>query len=495
MTALALTLTDAGRAALVDAEAGGTTAVVIAELGLTAAEFVAAPTLGLLPGEFARIAAVSGQAIDDATVHLVARDNGTDAYTVRGIGLYLSDGTLFGTYGQDAPLFEKVEVSSFFLAVDLTFAAGEAELIEFGDANFLNPPASEQVPGVAAFATFAEALAGLVADRTLTPAALAHVLQNYVAAARLAQPDGVATLDAQGKLAAAQRPPIEVVEVHVAGDEAAMLELAATTGDFAVRADTGQVFILQEAPAATLANWIELNTPAPVTSVNGKVGAIDLVPADVGAVPTARTITGTGLASGGGALTGNRAIHVPAASAEEAIAGAIADKALTPASLALVLASLAAKASGANTVTGGGLLTGGGAIGGNPVLQLGAASPAEIVAGLVANKAITPQALASLPKSLTPNGYLQLPGGFLIQWVQYRSHISGEPAIPIWFPVAFPSACLIAVATPHLHAPHAGKDLWTQVVAPSLHGCSVQLQAGSQGDRQVDGFNLLAMGF
>jgi hypothetical protein len=43
--------------------------------------------------------------------------------------------------------------------------------------------------------------------------------------------------------------------------------------------------VLQHPPASDLANWLEISTPAPVSSVNGKVGAVALGAGDVGAVP------------------------------------------------------------------------------------------------------------------------------------------------------------------------------------------------------------------
>jgi hypothetical protein len=43
------------------------------------------------------------------------------------------------------------------------------------------------------------------------------------------------------------------------------------------------------------ANWLEISTPAPVSSVNGKVGAVALGAGDVGAVPAGRRVdTGGG---------------------------------------------------------------------------------------------------------------------------------------------------------------------------------------------------------
>lgn len=495
-TPLSLMVTDAGRAALIDAGAGGTSAVRIVEAGVTATAFVNAPTLTALPGEIKRTAAVAGIAIDDTTIHLTIRDSSDDAYAVRGIGLYLEDGTLFATYSQSSRIMQKDAAVVFFLAADIRLMPGEAALVEFGDANFLNPPASEDVKGVAFLASIAEALAGAVADKIITPAALAAVLANYVASTELGVADGVATLGPDGKLAVAQRPPIDLIDVFVPANEAAMLALAATVGDFAVRQDTGQVFVLQAAPATTLANWVTLATPAPVSSVNGKVGSVVLNPADIGAPPTTRTISAGGLLTGGGALSANRTISLAAATAAEALAGAIADKALTPASLASILTVLNGKAGSDATIGAGGILSGGGEIGGNPTISLLAATAAEILAGTSGSKVVTPASLADLPRSLTPNGYAFLPGGLVIQWVRYRSLMTTEATVSVAFPTTFPTIALPIALSGYTAAFSTVRDLWPQIVGtPTTTGCVVQVQSDDGKDMRLDGFDLIVLGF
>lgn len=495
MTALRVILTDAGRGKLIDAAAGGTGAVVIAEAGFTAQAFVAAPTLTALPGEFKRVDAVSGQAVDAATLHLTVRDTAAELYTVRGIGLYLDDGTLFAVYAQPTPIFEKAEVATFFLAIDLTFADGDVDLITFGNTNFLNPPATEEVMGVARFASAVEALAGLVANKMISPATMATVLEYYVANDRLGVADGVATLGPDGKLALAQRPPIDLIDVFAVANEAAMLALAATPGDFAVRADTGLVFVLQAAPATVLGNWLEISTPAPVSSVNAKVGAVVLNANDVGAVPVARRVDGAGLLAGqGGGLGANLTFTLTAASAAEALAGLLATKVLTPQSLTDLIALVNLKASAGVSVTGGGLIEGGGALTADRVLSLLAATAAEIADGTIANKAVTPAALADLPKSLTPNGYFMWPGGFMMQWIQYRFPFTSEAVVLLNYPLTFTEVVLPVMATGWLAAPNNFKDLYPQAVAPDLGSCQVQLQSPNSNDKRLDGFDLIVFG-
>ncbi|TPG08328.1 hypothetical protein EAH88_11905 [Rhodanobacter glycinis] len=114
-----------------------------------------------------------------------------------------------------------------------------------------------------------------------------------------AQPLGLATLDAGGKLDAGQLPALAITETFVVNTQAAMLALAAEEGDVAVRTDLSQSFILTTAPASTLANWQELLTPAsPVTSIFGRVGSVtaatgDYTFAQIGSTPT--TLAGYGI--------------------------------------------------------------------------------------------------------------------------------------------------------------------------------------------------------
>ena len=53
---------------------------------------------------------------------------------------------------------------------------------------------------------------------------------------------------------------------------------------------------------------------------------------------------------------------------------------------------------------------------------------------------------AQFTSSLTTDGYIKMPGGFIIQWGQ-ASTVSGSAA-SITFPMAFPTACFCWVATP-----------------------------------------------
>jgi hypothetical protein len=163
-------VTDAGRAALVNAQNTGTAPVTIAQVGISPTAIVADPTTAALAGEIKRIGGVPGLVVADDTIHINVSDHSGDAYAARSLALYLADGTLFAAYGQVAPILEKTAASIGLLAIDIIFADINAALITFGDAEFTNPPASTEVQGVVELATQGEADAGIDTTRALTPA-------------------------------------------------------------------------------------------------------------------------------------------------------------------------------------------------------------------------------------------------------------------------------------------------------------------------------------
>jgi hypothetical protein len=86
-----------------------------------------------------------------------------------------------------------------------------------------------------------------------------------------------------GKIPEHELPSLAITDVFPVASEAAMLALTAEKGDMAIRSDLNKCFALSAAPASTLANWLELKTPAnAVLSVAGRTGAITLSSSDVG---------------------------------------------------------------------------------------------------------------------------------------------------------------------------------------------------------------------
>jgi hypothetical protein len=99
-----------------------------------------------------------------------------------------------------------------------------------------------------------------------------------------AQPSGLASLDSDGLVPVAQLPPIALSEyLGAVASQAAMLALTGQRGDWCIRTDTGNTWVLKAEPSTLLASWQKLETPTDaVLSVAGKTGTVTLIKADVG---------------------------------------------------------------------------------------------------------------------------------------------------------------------------------------------------------------------
>jgi hypothetical protein len=438
---------------------------------------------------------VSGQTVAPDTVHLTLRDDSAETYALRGFGLYLSDGTLFAVHSEPDPILEKAAFATLLLAFDWTLAASDAAAITFGDTSFQSP-ATETVAGVVELASLAEALAGLVADKAITPATMGQTLAGYVRGAQLGAAGGVATLGEDGKLALAQRPPIDLIDVWPVASEAQMLALAdATAGDFAVRSDNGLVYVLQHPPASELANWLEISTPAPVSSVNGKVGAVALGAGDVGAAPAGRQVRTQGpLLGGGGALTGDLTLTLTPASVEEATAGAAADRVVTPASLSRSSPRWRARPAAGRRSRQAGCSRA--ATGSRRTPRSGSMPPAPKTSSRAPPATGDhPAALAGLPRSLTPNGWITLPGGIRLMWVQVRQTITTEASFTAVYPDSF-TEFVVPLAVTGWNAVFSNtRNLWMALGGtPGLSSCQVQTQSYNTSEMRIDGFNLFLLG-
>ena len=146
--ALKITITDAGRAELINADKTGTGPVEITHVAFTETTFSPSKTLKALPDEIKRLSSIAGEVVADDTISVTAKDEGTDAYTVRGFGLISEYGTLFAVYSQEAPIIEKSGPTTLLLTTDIILADLPTASLTFGDISFSNPPASTSTPGV-----------------------------------------------------------------------------------------------------------------------------------------------------------------------------------------------------------------------------------------------------------------------------------------------------------------------------------------------------------
>ncbi|WP_421865128.1 phage tail protein [Motiliproteus sp.] len=176
MTTLNITITDAGRAELINAVNTGTDPVVLAEAGLGTGEYT--PTTGqtALVAEHKRVNTIAGAVVADDILHVTVRDESTDAYDVREIGLYTDNGTLFAVYSQSGNILQKAAGSAMLMAFDIALDTLDANSLTFGDLVFVNPPATESTQGVAKIATQQKTNDGEDDETFVTPKKLKALL-------------------------------------------------------------------------------------------------------------------------------------------------------------------------------------------------------------------------------------------------------------------------------------------------------------------------------
>ncbi len=192
--ALQITITDAGRAALVNAQNSGTGSVVISAVAFGTGRYAPSASQTALQAEVKRVSSVFGSVVAADTIHLIAQDESSDAYDVGEIGLYTDGGVLFGIYSVASStdwIIEKAAPSTLLLAVDIVLTTLTTANLNFGDASFLNPPATSTVPGVVELATSAETIAGTDTTRAVTPASLASLTATTARAGLVRLADAV----------------------------------------------------------------------------------------------------------------------------------------------------------------------------------------------------------------------------------------------------------------------------------------------------------------
>lgn len=169
MSALTLTITNAGLTAI--ANAGTIGPVVITQVGIGSGSWATPPTAAAtaLNAEIKRLSIDGSSNPSPGLIHITASDVGGDAYSVKEIGLYSSTGILFAIAGGNVNLITKAAASVALVAIDLAVTNVPVGSLTIGDAGFSYPPASETVKGVAEIATSAEVSAGTDDTRMVTP--------------------------------------------------------------------------------------------------------------------------------------------------------------------------------------------------------------------------------------------------------------------------------------------------------------------------------------
>ncbi|HBE4074118.1 tail fiber protein (plasmid) [Escherichia coli] len=160
MSKLLFTMTDAGRKALVNANKTGTNKVEIVSVGLGSRYYATSTTQTKITDEIKRLTTIGGKVVSPDTIHVTAKDDSKDEYVVHTIGLYTNKGTLFAVYSQEQVIINKASSTIALISSDIAIKNLDTKNITFGDVEFINPPATETVVGVARFANEQEIDAG-----------------------------------------------------------------------------------------------------------------------------------------------------------------------------------------------------------------------------------------------------------------------------------------------------------------------------------------------
>ncbi len=160
MSKLLFTMTDAGRKALVNANKTGTNKVEIVSVGLGSRYYATSTTQTKITDEIKRLTTIGGKVVSPDTIHVTAKDDSKDEYAVHTIGLYTNKGTLFAVYSQEQVIINKASSTIALISSDIAIKNLDTKNITFGDVEFINPPATETVVGVARFANEQEIDAG-----------------------------------------------------------------------------------------------------------------------------------------------------------------------------------------------------------------------------------------------------------------------------------------------------------------------------------------------
>lgn len=99
-------------------------------------------------------------------------------------------------------------------------------------------------------------------------------------------------------------------------------------------------------------------------------------------------------------------------------------------------------------------------------------------------------------KSLASNGWCKTSNGLILQWGTYSSYISGEVLTPtISFPIAFPNAVFVVVATDLNPTGNAFQDSGGQLYSKTTTGFRLQLNVDDGSGKSWAGTNYIAIGY
>ncbi len=244
-----------------------------------------------------------------------------------------------------------------------------------------------------------------------------------------------------------------------------------TDGQLLIGSSSGNTLVRNNITAGNGINI--LNSPGGITISATSAGGVTSI-SGVGSVQgltLTGTVTGTGNIVLGGTITG-----------------------INLASQVTGILPVGNGGTGATTLSGFLVGNGTGAITATPTI------PGSAVTGGFAASALTSGVIAfarlGMAQNQTTNGYVTLPSGgafpTIIQWGTVAR--INEGAVPSAFPIAFPNACLAAVATPINVASSVDFDIYAQIVSVNTTTINVYLNRGG-GETGLFSAYWIAIGF
>ena len=351
-------ITDAGRAAI--AQVGGAIGpVTLTKIAIGSAGYTPLANRTALQTEIKRLDPSGSSVPVPGTISLTAQDNSAESYSVKEIGLITNNNVLFAICAQSAVIMTKASGSTALFAMDFVMTNVPAGTVTVGNVGFTYSQATETAMGVLSIATTAEAQAGTINTKIITPLRLAEV---------------TATETRKGVIALATSA------------EAQALTLDATK-------------------ALTVARLVDR------TATTSRVGVVELADNTETQTGTSTTLAVTPAGLSNRTATESRAGIVQLASTAEASAGTVTTKAVTPAALK---SSLAAYAGSGHTHAASAIVSG---TIDNARLNQATSSVAGIVeladntetqTGTATDRAVTPAALASRTATDARAGIVEL---------------------------------------------------------------------------------------
>jgi microcystin-dependent protein len=264
-------ITDAGRAAI--AQVGGAIGpVTLTKIALGSAGYTPLANRTALQTEIKRLDPSGSSVPVPGTISITAQDNSADSYSVKEIGLYTNNNVLFAICAQSAVIMTKASGSVALFAMDFVMTNVPAGTVTVGNVGFTYSQATETSMGVLGIATTAEAQAGAIDTKIITPLKLAQV---------------TATESRRGVIALASSTEAQalVPDATKALTVARLLDRTATTGR------AGVVLLASNAETQTGNDAAKAVTPAGLaarTATDTRAGIVELA-------TSAQTQTGVAL--------------------------------------------------------------------------------------------------------------------------------------------------------------------------------------------------------